>query len=106
MEGFIKGLNDYLIAKRKELGIDIRGRFVFHTKELQKKIKVYKQYEYKLWYLQKGLKAEILSSQYVSRTANSTEERKAIIGAEAAFSVKILEFLNSQLFDKIIKGEL
>lgn len=105
VEDIIEGLNRHIEERRKALNINTTGHIV-----LQKSIKpnavvkAYKEYNYFLWFVNKGKRHKILEVSMTDRVLSGQEDA-FIRKMNIELSKLIFSFIGSFMYDSIISGD-
>lgn len=105
IETVIECLNSKIEADRNIINLTSSGHLVLQKIITpHKTFKVYKTYNYILWYVYKRNKKEVINIED-SLKVLSTEEDKALDKMDAYFLLKLYDFITSDNYKQLVKGE-
>jgi hypothetical protein len=74
-DSIIKGFNNFLESKRKELGINKKGTIILQKSILPKEFKILKECIYTLWFVHGKNKNKFLTLSKIDRVPTELEEK-------------------------------
>ena len=105
IEDLIEAFNLTISQYRKSNSIDNRGHVVLQKNiEQNNTFKAYKTYVRTLWYVNGRNKYIILKVSHTDKVLDGQEE-KIIKAVDMQLAIALFEFMSTEYYDQIIKGE-
>ena len=105
VEDIIEGLNRSIEDKRDALKIKTTGHLVIQkTIKPHQTFKVYKEYEYVIWFVKYGKKHRVLTVKETAKVIDGLEEAM-IRKMNVEISRLIFDWIGSDLYEQVVKGE-
>lgn len=104
-EDIIEGLNRHIEDRRSERGIENVGHVVLQKEIMpHSSFKVYKTYEYTLWFTKRGKSYRVMRIQHTAKVPDGQEENM-LREMNIILSTLIFNWIGSDSYESVIKGE-
>lgn len=105
IEDIIEGLNQSIEDKRDALKIKTTGHLVLQkTINAHPTFKAYKEYEFTIWFVKNSKKYRVITLKETAKVLEGQEE-SIIRRMNVGLSRMIFNWINSNFYEQVIKGE-